>query len=71
MFAMNISYSKILILQNTFSLMCQRTHPKAIRDENVGTESIGYSVTNQFYHGLRLIDLNVFCKTEKAPDQKM
>lgn len=62
MFAMNISYSEILILQNTFSRMCQRTHSKAIQYENVGTESIGDSATNQFYHDLRLIDLNVFCK---------
>lgn len=64
------TYSEISILQNTFSLKCHGTHPKAIRDEKVGDESVRDSASSQFYSCLRQIDLNAFCKTGKAKDQK-
>lgn len=50
--------------------MCHGTHSKAIRDEKVGDESVRDSASSQFYSCLRQIDLNAFCKTGKAKDQK-
>lgn len=64
------TYSEISILQNTFSLMCHGTHSKAIWDEKVGDESVRDSASSQFYNCLRQIDLNAFCKTGRAKDQK-